>query len=233
MTITIASIVSAIKRHLATIGKRLYSKDGKNLFSDITLSSAEVELLNQYITSSAQNIEAVLKKFITSTVLNGSTIEITITNTRGDADFGSRVQALSESYITLNSLGEYLSMAHPDLAQKYQRDAQQRMEALMVYVIYKKPPTAPSHHYPQSFTTEEDSVDIGIGEEHKIVYSVPDGCIDDIEILAEDNTIVDAGRTEKGLTVIGRSLGHSAVTLFSRHNKSVSTTIQVYVTDQS
>ena len=32
-------------------------------------------------------------------------------------------------------------MMHPDIAQKYQRDAQQRLEMLIAYVFYKKPPT--------------------------------------------------------------------------------------------
>jgi len=141
MTITISSIISAIKRHLAIIGKRLYTKDGKNLFSDITLSSAEdTNILTQYINSSAQDVEAMLKQFITSSSY-GATISMTITNTRGDSDFDTRVKDLAESYVTLNSVGEYLAMAHPDLAQKYRSDARQRIESLVSYVFYKKPPT--------------------------------------------------------------------------------------------
>lgn len=142
MTLTVSTIISAIKRHLSIIGKRLYSKDGKNMFSDITLSSAEdTQILTQYINSSAQDIEAVLKQFITASSY-GSTISMTIANTRGDSDFDTRVQALSESYVTLNSVGEYLSMVHPDIAQKYQRDARQKIETLVSYVFYKTTPTA-------------------------------------------------------------------------------------------
>ena len=140
MTLTVATIISAIKRHLSIIGKRLYNKDGKNMFSDITLSSAEdTQILTQYINSSAQDIEAVLKQFITASSY-GATINITITNTRGDADFDTRVQDLSDSYVTLNSVGEYLSMVHPDIAQKYNSDAQQRLEMLVAYVFAKKAP---------------------------------------------------------------------------------------------
>jgi hypothetical protein len=142
MTITVATVISAIKRHLSIIGKRLYSKDGKNMFSDITLSSAEdTQILTQYINASAQNVEAVLKQFITASTY-GATISLTITNTRGDSDFETRTQDLAESYITLNSTGEYLSMVHPDIAQKYQRDAKQKIEDLVSYVFYKKTPTA-------------------------------------------------------------------------------------------
>jgi hypothetical protein len=142
MTITVATVISAIKRHLSIIGKRLYSKEGKNMFSDITLSSAEdTEILKQYINASAQDIEAVLKQFITDSTYNGTTIVMTIQNTRGDSDFETRVKDLSESYITLNAVGEYISMLHPDLAQKYYRDAKQRIEMLVSYVYHKNPPT--------------------------------------------------------------------------------------------
>ena len=142
MTITVSSIISDIKRHLSTIGKRFYSKEGKNLFSDITLSSAEdVQLLTQYINSSAQDVEAALKQFITASSY-GATISMTIRNTRGDSDFETRAQALVVSYVTLNSIGEYLGMTHSDLSQKYQRDAQQKIETLVSYVFYKKTPTA-------------------------------------------------------------------------------------------
>ena len=141
MTLTITTIIAAIKRHLSIIGKRLYSKEGKNMFSDITLSSAEdTQILTQYINASAQDIEAALKQFITASTYS-TTISMTIANTRGDSDFNARVQDLSESYVTLNSVGEYLSMVHPDIAQKYQRDARQRLESLIAYVFYKKPPT--------------------------------------------------------------------------------------------
>ena len=145
MTITVATVISAIKRHLSIIGKRLYSKEGKNMFSDITLSSAEdTQILTQYITAAAQDVEAVLKQFISATVVTGSpatSISMTIQNTRGDSDFETRVKDLSESYITLNAVGEYLSMLHPDLAQKYYRDAKQRIEMLVSYVYHKNPPT--------------------------------------------------------------------------------------------
>lgn len=143
MVFTYSTIISAIKRHLSIIGKRLYTKEGKNLFSDITLSSAEdTDILKQYINASAQDIEALLKQFVTASSYATTNITMTIANTRGDSDFETRTQALGESYITLNSVGEYLSMAHPELSQKYKEDARQRMESLVAYVIYKKAPAS-------------------------------------------------------------------------------------------
>lgn len=140
MTLTISTLISAIKRHLSVIGKRLYDKEGKNLFSNVTLSSAEdTEILTQYINSSAQNIEALLKQFVTASSY-GTTISMTITNTRGDSDFDTRTTNLSESYIIQNTVAEYLAMVNPDYAQKYYADAKTRMEALATYVFYKNPP---------------------------------------------------------------------------------------------
>ena len=102
------------------------------MFSDITLSSAEdTNILTQYITASAQDVESVLKQFITASTYSSSAVSMTITNTRGDSDFETRTQALAESYVTLNSVGEYLSMVHPDIAQKYQRDAQGMMNTII------------------------------------------------------------------------------------------------------
>ena len=142
MDFTISTIVSAAKRHLSIIGKRLYQKDGKNMFADITLSSVEDPILTQYINASAQDVEAFLKQLVTASTYSSTTITITIANTRGDSDFATRTQALAESFITLNTVGEYLSMVHPDISQKYLADARKRMEALVSYVFYKKPPTA-------------------------------------------------------------------------------------------
>ena len=142
MTITYSEIVTYVKRQLSIIGKRLYTKDGKNMFSDITLSSAEVDTLNLLIKSSAHDVEAVLKQFITSTTENTGTFMMNITNTRGDNDFQTRAENMAKDYAQYNTLAEYLSMTHPDIAAKYQRDAQQRMESLVEYVFYKKPPTS-------------------------------------------------------------------------------------------
>lgn len=118
------------------------------MFSDITLSSAEdQQILKQYISASAQDIEAMLKQFITNATYSGDSITITIQNTRGDADFESRTQDLVTSFITLNSTGEYLSMVHHDLAEKYHADARQRMVSLVEYVVYKKSPTQSASSY--------------------------------------------------------------------------------------
>lgn len=142
MTITFVTLKSAIKRHLSIIGKRLYTKEGKNLFSDITVSSAEDPIFEQYIAAAAQNVESLLSQLVTSySYTSGTKIEITLTNTRGDSNFDTRCGELITTYVTLYSVGEYLAMVHPELAENYIRQSQATAQSLVAYAFYKKPPT--------------------------------------------------------------------------------------------
>lgn len=140
MKITFTAIKSAIKRHLSIIGKRMHTKDGKNIFSDITVSSAEEPIFDQYISAAAQNIEAMLRQLVTGYQTDAAAITITLTNTRGTADFDTRCGELMTTYITLFAVGEYLAMVHPELAEKYYRDAGNAVQSLMAYAYHKDPP---------------------------------------------------------------------------------------------
>lgn len=97
----------------------------------------------------------------------------------------------------------------------------------------KTAPVAPTYQYPTSLEVEASSIDIGVGEEATVTYTISGGAIDDIEIRIEDRQICGAGRSREGFTIVGRQLGHTYVQLYSRHDESITETIHVYVTDQS
>jgi hypothetical protein len=137
-TISLSGVSTQIKRHLSIIGKRLYTKDGKNLFSNITVSTAEDSIFNDYIYAAAQNIAAALAQFVTSY----SNTSITVEGTRWDTNVASAVQNACVSYATLFSVGEFLAMTHPELADKYYRDAQIMMNTIISTAYHKEPPTA-------------------------------------------------------------------------------------------
>lgn len=147
MTIAFNNIKAAVKRHLSIIGKRMYSKDGKNMFSDITVSSAEDPIFEQYITAGAQNVEALLRQLVTSYTTTSNAITISLTNTRGSEDFDTRCGELITTYITLFTIGEYLAMAHPELAEKYRVDAANAIMSLQIYAFHKNPPSQDRHSY--------------------------------------------------------------------------------------
>lgn len=136
-TISLAGVDSSIQRHLSVIGKRLYNKEGKNLFSNITVSSNETSIFSDYISAAAQNIAAALAQFVT-TYANNS---ITINNARWSSSVALAVQNACVSYATLFSVGEFLAMTHPELAEKYYRDAQGMMNTIITSAYHKNPPT--------------------------------------------------------------------------------------------
>lgn len=142
-TISLSSVPAQIKRHLSIIGKRLYTKDGKNLFSNITLSTAEqpesgTGILDHYISAAAQNIAGALAQFVTSY----SNTSITVNDARWDAQVATALQNACQSYALLFSVGEYLAMTHPELAEKYHRDAQSMMNTIITTAYHKDPPSA-------------------------------------------------------------------------------------------
>lgn len=136
-TISLAGVDSSIQRHLSIIGKRLYNKEGKNLFSNITVSTNETSIFSDYISAAAQNIAAALAQFVT-TYANNS---ITINNARWNSSVALAVQNACVSYATLFSVGEFLAMTHPELAEKYYRDAQGMMNTIITSAYHKNPPT--------------------------------------------------------------------------------------------
>lgn len=140
MTIAFFFFKEEVKRHLSIIGKRLYAKDGQNMFANITVSTAEDPILEQYINAGTQNVEAMLRQLVTEYSVTQTGITITIANTRGAEDFDLRCADLIKTYVTLFTVGEYLAMTHPDIAAKYQTDAANAMQSLIVYAYYKNPP---------------------------------------------------------------------------------------------
>lgn len=147
-TITLTGIDGDIQRHLSIIGKRLYDKDGKNLFSNITVSTAEPSIFTQYIAAAAQNIAGALSPFVTSY----DDTSITLTGSRFNTELEKALQNAGKSYATLFTVGEYLAMTHPELAEKYYRDALGMMNTI-VAVAYKKKSPAVSAADPLSIST--------------------------------------------------------------------------------
>ena len=138
-TISLADVSGNIKKHLSLIGKRLHTKDGKNIFSDITVSSAESGLFDHYIHAAAQNIAGAIAQFVTSYTDD----TITVDDSRWNEQVSNAVASAVKSYALLFSVGEYLSMTHPELAEKYYRDAQGMMNTVITTAYHKDPPTRP------------------------------------------------------------------------------------------
>ena len=136
-TISLTGVKANVKKHLSIIGKRLYDKEGKNLFSNITVSSAEDGIFDHYVSAAAQNIAGAIAQFVT----NYSDTSITVNDARWDSQVATALSKAAQSYALLFSVGEYLAMTHPELAEKYYRDAQGMMNTIITTAYHKDPPT--------------------------------------------------------------------------------------------
>ena len=147
MTLSFNTIKSEVQRHLSVIGKRMYDKEGRNMFSNVTVSSDERPILDQYIKEAAQTVEGALRQLVTAFAIGSSDITLNLTNTRGAQDFDARCKEMVTTFIVSYTLNEYLGMTHPDISRKYQGELQVNMEALMNYAFYKEPPTKATYAY--------------------------------------------------------------------------------------
>lgn len=147
MTLSFNTLKSDIQRHLSVIGKRQHNKDGMNLFANITVSSEERPIFDQYIRGAAQTVEGMLRQLVTSFSMTSTDITLVLTNTRSLSDFDSRCKEMVTSFIIAYTLNEYLGMNYPDLARKYSEEAANHMQSLLLYAFYKEAPTAPGYSY--------------------------------------------------------------------------------------
>ena len=97
----------------------------------------------------------------------------------------------------------------------------------------KTAPSAPSYKYPTSLKVHGSAINIGVGEEHTVTYTISAGAIDDIEVRIGDIHICGSGRNSEGFTIYGRNHGVTYIQLYSRHNQELNQNIQVYVNEHS
>lgn len=147
MIINFRDIVNGVKRHLSYIGKRAFNKNGENIFSNITTSSAEDPLFLQYVNAAAQNIESSLHPVLAEWYEDEEEIELSVVNTRQSPEFEDRLLKLITTYVTRFTLAEYLNMMHPDMAKTYEGSAQVAMQALLTFAFSKLPPSMVPYSY--------------------------------------------------------------------------------------
>ena len=164
---------------------------------------------------------------------SGDNIVITlVVGDRFNHGYTSSLAKLCSKYIEEAMLMDWWRPVNEKQSALYAQFVERDLAAIK-RCFNKTAPVAPSYKYPTSLKVNGSAIDIGIGEENTVTYSISDGAIDDIEIRIEDTTICQAGRTAEGFTVIGKQLGHTWIQLYSRHNTELTQTVHIYVTDQS
>lgn len=163
--IYLGTLKAEVKKHLSVIGKRTYTKDGQNMFSNITVSTAEDPIIDNYLSIASQAVYALIHPFVktwsigTNELTHELELSVELENTRNDADFQAKAKDYIESFMVLSATGDYLAMTHPDIAQKYKADTTGAMQSLLMYVFYKKPVTPTADPLSPSVTVTDNDTD--------------------------------------------------------------------------
>lgn len=142
-------IISDVRKHLSIIGKRQTDKQGNLLFTGVTLSSKEQDVIDMYIKAAAQIFSSELAPLVqyygTS---EGDYLGLTIESTRwSDANqkaFSDNFNGFITSYI----VNAVLAADYPELAKKYESDMQNHIVAASKLVYAKTPPSLSEYTLP-------------------------------------------------------------------------------------
>lgn len=139
---------------------------------------------------------------------------------------------LSSKYIEESMLMDWWKPINEKQSALYAQFVERDLAAIR-RCFNKTAPTAPTVPYTTILNVTGSAIDIGVGEDYTVTYTISDAAIDDIEAEVEDASICTIGRSEEGFTVTGNHLGHTWIKLYSRHNEQLARTVHVYVTDQA
>jgi hypothetical protein len=147
---------------------------------------------------------------------------------RFNRSYTDSLARLSAKYIEDVMLMDWWRPINEKQSSLYAKFVERDLEAIK-RCFNKTAPAAPLYKYPTSLNITGSTINIGVGEEHTVTYTISDGAIDDIEARIEDANICGTGRNSEGFTIYGRNSGNTNVLIYSRHNPELNRNIKVHV----
>lgn len=144
-TIQYSDIKTKVKRHFAIIGKRLEDKQGNLLFAGATLSSAEEQILKDYLNEATQVFVGNFAPITANYNEGDSEVQFDFTRNRVDASKANAFAGNFESFVVDYIANAVLAMNYPDQAKKYEADMQNHLQAATRLIYSKNAPEA-SHY---------------------------------------------------------------------------------------
>ena len=141
ITLNFNTLASDVKRSLSIIGKRSIDENGNVIFKDITLSSLEEPLLEDYFQQAIIDLTTESDTFITAST--DDTLTLTFPTNHNEA-LNSAITKICNAYCVSYALYSWFSIVAPRLQEKYMGDCKRQMSALIRLINVKKPPTASS-----------------------------------------------------------------------------------------
>lgn len=161
----------------------------------------------------------------------GNNIILTLSVTdRFNTSLTDALAKLASEYVINATLMDWWRPINEKQSALYSQFLERNLSAIH-RCFNKTAPAIPVAPYTSVLVITGSAIDIEVGEEHTVTYTISDGAIDDIEARVENKCICSIGRSEDGFTVIGRRRGHTTIELYSRHDEQLSQTVHVFVTN--
>lgn len=144
ITIGYADIKSKVKKHFSIIGKRLSDKQGNILFTGVTLSSTEEDILKQYVKDAAETFVSSFSPLIAGYTDNTDDVTFTYQRNRVSEGKANAFCSLFKSYVVDYVAYSVLSMTYADSARKYADDMTNHVVSALKLIFQKDAPTSGS-----------------------------------------------------------------------------------------
>ena len=144
ITIGYADIKSKVKKHCSIIGKRLSDKQGNILFTGVTLSSTEEDILKQYVKDAAETFVSSFSPLIAGYTDNTDVVTFTYQRNRVSEGKANAFCSLFKSYVVDYVAYSVLSMTYADSARKYADDMTNHVNSALKLIFQKDAPTSGS-----------------------------------------------------------------------------------------
>lgn len=144
ITIGYADIKSKVKKHFSIIGKRLSDKQGNILFTGVTLSSTEEDILKQYVKDAAETFVSSFSPLIAGYTDNTDDVVFTYQRNRVSEGKANAFCSLFKSYVVDYVAYSVLSMTYADSARKYADDMTNHVVSALKLIFQKDAPTSGS-----------------------------------------------------------------------------------------
>ena len=144
ITIGYADIKSKVKKHFSIIGKRLSDKQVNILFTGVTLSSTEEDILKQYVKDAAETFVSSFSPLIAGYTDNTDDVTFTYQRNRVSEGKANAFCSLFKSYVVDYVAYSVLSMTYADSAMKYADDMTNHVNSALKLIFQKDAPASVS-----------------------------------------------------------------------------------------
>ena len=137
VTVEYSDIKGKVRKRLSIIGKRLSDKQGNILFAGVTLSSAEEDIMKQYMKEATEIFVGNLAPLVNNYVDDTDDVQFIFNKTRVDTAKADAFCRNFKSYVVASVAYDALSTTSPEMARKYADDMSNHMNAA-IQLIYQK-----------------------------------------------------------------------------------------------